>query len=104
MADKKLSVRQTAELLGISIKATQQAIHREAFPIERDVGPKTGRTQRVWIPRSSVEGYARKRRIPLDVVGRSAVRSEPSERRLSESRLAHCARRTGRSGRVQMSH
>lgn len=84
-ADQKLSVRETAEMLGLSVKATQQAIFREAFPnIEREEDEKTGRTKRVWIPRSDVIEYARKRRISLAVVGdppfstRRAVSNEPN--------------------------
>jgi hypothetical protein len=70
VAEDKVTVREAASLLGMSVKAVQQAIHREAFPnIERDVDPETKRTLRVWIPRRDLERYAERRRIQLADIG-----------------------------------
>jgi hypothetical protein len=59
---ERLSPKEAAEALGISQKAIQQALARNAFPnVERE--PR-GKTVRVWIPRGDVEHYRRTRRRP----------------------------------------
>jgi hypothetical protein len=56
----RLTVNETADALGITPKAVQQALARDAFPnVERE--PR-GKSVRVWIPRSDVEAYDRTRR------------------------------------------
>jgi hypothetical protein len=59
---ERLSPKDAAASLGISTKAIQQALARNAFPnVERE--PR-GKTVRVWIPREDVENYRRTRRRP----------------------------------------
>jgi hypothetical protein len=86
-SDDKLSVHETAELLDISVKAVQQAISRDAFPeIERERDRQTGRTQRVWIPRSDVEAYAHRRGISLSVLADPPFPVGSPERRAVSSK------------------
>ena len=57
---ERLTINETADALGITPKAVQQALARDAFPnVERE--PR-GKSVRVWIPRSDVEAYDRSRR------------------------------------------
>jgi len=67
MAYERVSLKQAADMLGISKKAVEQAIQRDAFPnIERVPNPnKSGHVLRVWIPKSDVEAYAASRGIAL---------------------------------------
>jgi hypothetical protein len=57
---ERLTINETADALGITPKAVQQALARDAFPnVERE--PR-GKSVRVWIPRSDVDAYDRSRR------------------------------------------
>src|SRR6266516_5276095 len=71
-AYERVSPKQAAEMLGISIKAIQQAISRGRFPnIERE---QAGKVNRVYIPRSDVEAYADSRGITLNDSSTSEAR------------------------------
>jgi hypothetical protein len=83
----RLSPRQAAQELGISLKAIQQAIARGAFPNrEKESGSANAR---IWLPRADVEAYAARRGIALGDATPptpASKRRPPSERRDSAPR------------------
>jgi hypothetical protein len=91
---ERLSPKDAAASLGISQKAVQQALARDAFPnVERDKNAE-GRTLRVWIPRESVEQYRSRMRRPrprrsptLTTTTRHQVFRQPQSRGLLRAAL-----------------
>src|SRR5512132_3055485 len=91
---ERLTINETADALGITPKAVQQALARDAFPnVERE--PR-GKSVRVWIPRSDVEAYDRSRRRTR--TRRGASRAGPAA--ATSSRATHTPPLRGAPARV----
>jgi hypothetical protein len=56
--DQRLTIREAAEMLGRSVKATEQLVSRGVLRVARE-RDEQGRTRRVWTSRAALEEYAR---------------------------------------------
>jgi hypothetical protein len=56
--DQRLTVREAAEMLGRSVKATEQLVSRGVLRVARE-RDENGRTRRVWTSMAALEEYVR---------------------------------------------